>query len=236
MYKIGANFSQSQAQLDALVADFSGMDKLEKIVDKTLDRLKAQSSAQINSYKSGNMSANDFDQFFATLIRKELGKVLGIVRNKAIARARAAGAGSASTAILRRMYRDEFVGNINIAGNRKRICSRKRVVEPPDGGKSGIHRSRSIKARTKQLREYYGPDRSFILRILSEGRDVYMATPEGPTGKRSRATYGKRGAIAGTGFFHSMSNDMEQAARQLGDTLVGYVEKWVEQNFETINE
>jgi hypothetical protein len=89
-----------------------------------------------------------------------------------------------------------------------------------------------VKGRTKELREYYGPDRDFILRILEVGRDVFMATPEGPTGRRSQATYGKRGSITPRNwFFHSMMSDMEQAAKQLGQTLTGAVEKWVQQEF-----
>jgi hypothetical protein len=89
-----------------------------------------------------------------------------------------------------------------------------------------------MKDRTKELQEYFGPDRSFVLRILESGRDVYMATPEGPTGRGSKATYGRRGAMAPRNwFFHSMKSDMEQAAQQLGQTLTGAVEKWIEQQF-----
>ena len=112
------------------------------------------------------------------------------------------------------------------------MSSMKRVVDEPNGCKSGIRRARTVKSRTQQLREYYGPDRGFILRILEGGRDVFMATPEGPTGRGSKATYGRRGAIgARNWFFHSMHSDMEQAAQQLGQTLTTAVEKWVEQKF-----
>jgi hypothetical protein len=46
------------------------------------------------------------------------------------------------------------------------------------------------------------------------------------------ATYGKRGSItARNWFFHTMKSDMEQAAQQLGQTLTGAVETWIEQQF-----
>ena len=228
----GLNVTNSR--IDGLMADFSGMKSLESIVSKTLTRLSLSDNVnqQVSMVKGGKMSLQDFDGWFSELVRKELGKTLGIVRNKAIAKARAAGAGSASSAVLRRTYRDQYAGNINIAENRKRISSRKRVVPEPNGGVSGIRRPRTVKGRTKQLREYFGPDRGFILRILDEGRDVFYATPEGPTGRRSKATYGKRGSIGPRNFFfHSMKSDMELAAQQLGQTLMGAVENWIEQKF-----
>ena len=211
------------------MADFSGLDKLENIVTKVLTRLSKRDNVQANSR---SMSRENFDGWFAELVRVELGKTLAIVRAKAVEKATKAGAGDASSAVLRRMYKSGDEGNINIAGNRKRISSRDRVVPAPNGGKSGIRRMRTVKKRTEQIRKYYGPDRGFILRILENGRDVFMATPEGPTGKRSKATYGKRGSMPPRNwFFHSMKNDMELAAKQLGDTLVGAVEEWVEQEF-----
>lgn len=215
------------------MADFSGMVNLEKVVDSVLRRLSLQSDVQrgVSMVNSGSWSMQTFDGWFSEVVRKELGKVLGIVRNKAIGKARAAGAGSASTAILRRMYRDEYGGNINIAGNRKRISSRKREVPENKGGESGIRRNRHVSARTKSLREYYGPDRSFILRFLNKGTDVRVANPYGPTGRWSRATYGNRGNIDPRSFFHQLQNDMEQAAQQMGQTLIGHVEKWTNQQF-----
>jgi hypothetical protein len=42
------------------------------------------------------------------------------------------------------------------------------------------------------------------------------------------ATYGKRGSIAPRSFMHTVGSDMEEAAQQLGQTLVGYVEQFVE--------
>ena len=232
--------TQSNARLDMLMADFSGLVHLDDIVAKTLKRLETQArdSGMVGFVRSGAWSMDIFDGYMAELIRKELGKTLAIVRANAVKKAQAAGAGSASSAVLRRTYKKAFAGNINIAGNSRRISSRRRVVPEPNGGRTGIRRHRTVKSRTKQLREYFGPDRSFILRILEEGRDVFYATPEGPTGRRSKATYGKRGAIAPRNwFFHSMKTDMEMAAKELGQTLMTAVEEWVEQKFiEATNE
>lgn len=221
-------------RIDGLRADFSGLNKLDEIVDTVLKRLSYSEKVQhgVSAVGRGTWSRQEFDGWFAELVRVELGRTLGIVRNKAVKKARETGAGSASSAVLRRMYKSGNEGNINIAGGNRRLSNRTRMVEEPSGGKSGIRRQRTIKDRTKSIRRLYGPDRGFILRILESGRDVFYATPEGATGKGSMATYGKRGAIAPRNwFFHSMRADMEQAAQKLGQTLVGAVEKWVDQQF-----
>lgn len=222
-------------RIDAVMADFSGMDNLVEKVDKILRKIALDPDVQtsIGMVKSGSMSGQDFDGWFSQRVRVELGKALAIIRANAVRKASEAGAGSAQTAVKRRTYRREFAENINIAGNRKRISSLRRVVPEPHGGESGIRRHRTVKPRTKKLREYYGPDRDFILRILEGGRDEFMAKSDGPVGNRSRATHGKRGAIgARNWFFHKMQSDMEEAARQLGQTLIGVVEEWVETQFE----
>ena len=234
MYSSVRGLNVTNNRIEGLMADFSGLQNLEKMVDSVLRKLQLQDrvSQNVRMVKGGNMSLQEFDGWFSELVRVELGKVLGIQRARAVQKARAAGAGSASSAVLRRTYKDEYAGNINIGGNRSRITNKKRIVPEPNGGKSGILRPRTMKDRTKELQEYFGPDRSFVLRILESGRDVYMATPEGPTGRRSKATWGRRGAMAPRNwFFHSMKSDMELAAKQLGQTLTGAVEKWIEQQF-----
>ena len=214
-------------RIDGLMADFSGLKSLEKIVSNKLNSLVARPDTQfrIGMVGSGSMSRQDFDGWFSELVRQELGKTLGIIRNKAVVKGRSAGAGSASSAVLRRMYKGEFAGNINIASQRGRISSRKRLYEP------GTKKQRYVGERTKKINEYYGPDRGFILRFLEGGTDVRTAKTYGPTGRGSKASWGARGNIAPRSFFHTMSSDMEQAAQQLGQTLSGYVEKWMETNF-----
>lgn len=234
MATIISQLSATQQRIEMLRADFSGLENLNKIIIDVLQRLDTSSEVRAakGMLQSGTWSLEDFDGWFEPLVRSELGKVLGIVRNNAVKKARTAGAGSAAGAVLRRQYKDDLKVNINIASPRRRISSMKRVVEDPHGGRSGIRRPRTVKDRTQQLRECYGPDRGFILRILEGGRDTFMATPEGPTGRGSKATYGRRGSIgARNWFFHSMHSDMEQAAQQLGQTLTTAVEKWVEQKF-----
>ena len=222
------NLRASDARIEGLMADFSGLQNLDKAVNSVLERLKLDASTQTNlsMVRSGTMSKEQFDGWFSELIRKELGKVLAIMRAKAVQKASStAHAGSASSAVLRRMYKDEFGGNINIGGNRGRISSRKRLYEP------GNIKPRYVSKRTKDINEYYGPDRSFILRFLENGTDVRTAKSYGPTGRGSRASYGRRGNIDPHPFFHQMSSDMEQAAQQLGQTLKGYVETWIEKEF-----
>lgn len=214
-------------RIDGLMADFSGLKNLETMVDSVLRRLQLQDRVQqnVSLVKSGNMSMQDFDGWFSDVVRKELGKVLGIQRAKAVQRARGVGAGSASSAILRRMYKGEYGGNINIAESRGRISSRKRLYEP------GNVKPRHVSDRTRKLNEYYGPDRSFILRFLEGGTDVRTAKTYGPKGRGSMASWGARGSISPRSFFHPMGADMELAAQQLGQTLQGYVEGWIEKAF-----
>ena len=221
-------------RIGMLRADFSGLQNLDKVISSVLNRLSMTDSVnnRVAAVGNGTMSRQEFDGWMSELVSVELGKTLGIVRANAVKKARAAGAGSASSAVLRRMYKSGREGNVNIAGGNRRLSSRTRIVPEPDGGKSGIHRPRSVSKRTKELREYYGPDRSFVLRILESGRDVYMAHAEGAIGPGSKATHGRRGAIAPRNwFFHSMRSDMEQAAQHLGYTLTTAVEKWIEQKF-----
>lgn len=214
-------------RIDGLMADFSGLKNLEKAVDSVLNRLKLQDrvAQNVNMVKNGTISIRDFDGWFSDIVRQELGKVLGVMRAKAVQKASGVGAGSASSAVLRRMYKGEYGGNINIASSRGRISSRRRPYAP------GKVKPRHVGDRTQQINEYYGPDRGFILRFLEEGTDVRTAKTYGPTGRGSMASWGNRGNMSPRSFFHAMSSDMEQAAQQLGQTLAGYVEKWVEKEF-----
>jgi hypothetical protein len=209
------------------MADFEGLENLDKAVEGVLQRLELSHAniAAVRDVVRGGMSRADYDRFFAEIVRVELGKVLGIMRAKAVQKARGVGAGDASSAVLRRMYKGELAGNINIAGNRQRISNRTRVYEP------GTKKPRHVSDRTKKINEYYGPDRSFILRFLEGGTDVRTAKSFGPTGRYSTASWGNRGNIEPRSFFHTMSNDMEQAAQQLGFTLKDWVEKFVERAF-----
>ena len=99
------NLRASDARIEGLMADFSGLQNLDKAVNSVLEKLKLDASTQTNlsMVRSGTMSKEQFDGWFSELIRKELGKVLAIMRAKAVQKARDAGAGSASSAVLRRM-------------------------------------------------------------------------------------------------------------------------------------
>jgi hypothetical protein len=214
-------------RISGLRADFDGLKNLDKAIESVLKRLELQDNVnqQVRMYRSGAISRENFDGWFSEVVRQELGKVLGIMRARAIQKAQGVGAGSASSAVLRRMYKNEYGANLNIGGNRGRISNRKRKYQP------GWLKPRHVSDRTRDINEYYGPDRSFILRFLEFGTDVRTAKTFGPTGRRSTASWGARGSISPRSFFHSMQSDMEQAAQQLGQTLTGHVEKWLERAF-----
>ena len=217
----------TNARVDMLRADFEGLKNLDKIISSVLNRLALQDKVkqQVTLAGKGTISRASFDGWFSEVVRQELGKVLAVQRANAVKKAEAVAGKNAATAVLRRMYKDEYAGNINIASPRGRMSSRRRLYEP------GQKRPRHVGARTKQINEYYGPDRGFILRFLEFGTDVRTATTFGPTGRGSTASWGARGNIEPRSFFHTMSSDMEQAAQQLGHTLRGYVESWVEKAF-----
>jgi len=222
-----ANLPATNYRIGMLMADFSGMNDLEKRFNMLMNRLilsdKVQAPAQF--VQKGTWSKEIFDMYFAEVVRKELGKQLAIIRGKAKKKAEAAGAGSAAGAVMRRMYKDRLMGNINIARHHGRLSSRTRQWEP------GNIKPRHVSKRTKQINQYYGPDRDFILRFLEGGTDVRYARSYGPGGRGSKATYGARGAIAPRQFFHTMSSDMELAAQQLGQSLIDYVEKFIDKGF-----
>lgn len=210
-----------------LRADFEGLKNLDKVISSVLHRLALQERVQqqVSMAHSGTISRASFDGWFSEVVRQELGKVLAVQRAKAVQKARQVGAGSASSAVLRRMYKDEYACNINIASPRGRMSSRTRKYQP------GWLKQRYVSDRTRKINEYFGPDRGFILRFLEFGTDVRTAKSFGPTGRGSTATWGFRGNIAPRSFFHTMQSDMEQAAQQLGHTLTGHVERWIERAF-----
>lgn len=228
------HLTETNARVEGLRADFAGLENLNNIVNDVLKRLQAKSEVQT---AWGSMSIQAFDGWFEPLVRRELGKTLAIVRAKAKQKAQTqAHAGSASSGVTWHEAREGNRGYVGIITPRGRISSRKRIVPPPSGGKSGIKRSRTVDARTKAINEYFGPDRHFILRFLEFGTDVRTAKPSGPTGRGSKATYGARGNIEPRSFMHSVQSDMEQAAQQLGQTLVGYVENWIDTKFKEENQ
>lgn len=214
-------------RIDMLRADFEGLKNLDKIISSVLHRLALQERVQqqVSMAHTGTISRASFDGWFSEVVRQELGKVLAVQRANAVKKAEKVAGKNAATAVLRRMYKDEYAGNINIASNRGRISPRRRLYEP------GQKRPRHVSARTRQINEYFGPDRGFILRFLEFGTDVRTAKSFGPTGRGSTASWGARGNIEPRSFFHTMKSDMEQAAQQLGQTLTGYVEKWIETAF-----
>lgn len=236
MATILQNLNATRGNVEFFSTEYKELEKVNDIITKVLKRLQTKDNVnhQWSMVQNGSMSIEQFDGWFAPLVRQELGKTLGIVRNKAIAKARAAGAKDAATAVSRRTYKDSFDGNINILGNRKRVSFKKRVYPAPTGGKSGILRKRSVQPRTVELYQYYGPDRSFILRFLENGTDIRTAKSSGPTGNRSQATWGNRGRIGARNFFGQVKPEMDAAAKQLGSTLVNYVENWIDEFFDNV--
>lgn len=123
--------------------------------------------------------------------------------------------------IVRRMARNGMVASIDIVG---KPSSTRGGGSPSNywtkGGKSGITRERTVKQRTQQIRNYTGSDRNFILHIVNSGREMYEATSGGPTGRGSKATYGRRGAIWGHDFMGQAKPKMDRLAQVYGEKIV----------------
>lgn len=137
---------------------------------------------------------------------------------------------NAAHAVLRRMYKGRLAGNINIATNRRRLEGPSSYQEPR-GGRDGIKRTRTVKGRTEQLRQYQGADRSFILRILASGRNEYRATSDGPVGRGSMATYGRRGSIGSrVDVIEASYPYMERASEELGRMILEEARKQLDMN------
>ena len=224
----------TNSRINGLMADFSGLLNLEKHVDEVLNRLAYSECTQsrVGMVKGGTMSRAEFDGWFSELVRVELGKTLAIIRAKAKQKAATeARAGSAASGVLWHQAKTGNRGYVGINQPRGKISSRSRVVPEPHGGESGIRRHRTVSDRTRQINEYFGPDRHFVLRFLEFGTDVRTANPSGPKGRGSKATYGKRGSIKPRSFMHTVASDMELAAQQLGETLIGRVENFVDKQF-----
>ena len=75
----------TNARINGLMADFSGLNNLEKHVGEVLMRLAYSESVQhgVSAVKRGTWSRETFDGWFSELVRKELGKTLAIIRAKA---------------------------------------------------------------------------------------------------------------------------------------------------------
>lgn len=218
---------------DLLRADFADLENVDKIINTTLYKLMARDYKSSQAYKYGvsfsQWSAEGLKESggFATLVRQRLGQALAVVRANAVKKAGIAigphDRGMAQRGISRRMYKGELAGNINIASPRRRMSSKRRPYTPGT--------QRTVSNRTRALNEYYGIDRSFILRILESGRDEFMAHSEsGAKGRGSKASWGRRGALAPRSFFHTMHADMEEAARNMGQDLTQFVEQILNEN------
>lgn len=88
------------------------------------------------------------------------------------------------------------------------------------GGRSGIIRNRTRSKRTIAMEGYQGADRSFILRMLNQGKDTRMAGTRGTLKKPAN-----RGALTARRFFDRAEPAMKQASQSLATELGKIIEK-----------
>ena len=221
----GWNMPNGTDQMGPLAVDSRKLQAQLAAFDRMLDQMV------IDAARNVPLTQNDKENYKEQLtdyVRERIHGQLSLVRKYTIKHARSGyvtskvDRGAASTAIFRRSYQDEIGGNINIAGNNKRMSSKRRPWEP------GKIKKRDHTSRTATINRYYGLDRAFILRILEAGRDSYMAeSGTGATGRGSKATWGRRGAMAARGFFTDMTGAMNHSA----DIIARSVERYIERNF-----
>jgi hypothetical protein len=120
----------------------------------------------------------------------------------------------AARAVKYTVYKKLFGGNISILQKRK--AGAKYEYKPPRklqaGQRGGNRRPIGENTRTKQMSQYFGADRGFVLRFLNAG-----------TVKR-QTRFGNRGSIRQTDWFaHTSSWQMEAAAASLAEAINGYI-------------
>lgn len=221
----GWNMPNGTDQMGPLVVDDSKLRAQLSAFERIIDQMVIDASRNVPLTQN---DVEDYQQQLTDYVRDRIHHELSLVRKHTIKHARKGyvksryDIGAASTAIFRRSYQDEIGGNINIAGNKRRMSSGRRPWEP------GKILKRDHTSRTATINRYYGLDRAFILRILEAGRDSYMAeSGTGATGRGSRATWGRRGAMAARGFFTDMAGEVNRSA----DIIAKSVEKYIRRNF-----
>lgn len=218
----GWNMPNANAQLGPLAVDTTQMQAAVERVSRIIDEMVIDASRKMP------MVSGDREQYQAQLtdyVRQEIRNELSKVRRHTMRAARRGlkhDRGAMTSAVFRRNYMEEIGGNINISGNGRRMSSQHRPWEP------GKILKRDHTRRTRDINQYYGLDRAFILRILEAGRDSYFAeSGTGKTGRGSRATWGRRGALAARGFFSDMASEMDRSA----DIVARSVERYLQRKF-----
>lgn len=214
----GWNMPTGSTQMGALTFNKDSFDAALKSIAKKLVEY------ELIKKNSGSFNLEHISGKIDERLQGEIHKQITYVRNEMVRKYRQGMVGGhdrghASSAVFRRSYRDEFGGNVNISGNGHKMSSNKRPWQP------GQILHRDISKRTRQINDYYGMDRAFILRILEVGRDSFMANSStGATGRGSRATWGRRGPVTARGIMQGMAPRMERAADEVGRRIVKYAE------------
>lgn len=216
---------RANAQLNMLWDNYKEFNGAMTRLQKAIEKMWINQQEITASYRAGIISKEEYDERIARFIRTQIAREMRSLRGQGMRAARSnmkgEDIGAASGAIMRRTYSDRLAGNINIASPGKRMSRRQRKWK-------GGHQ-RDWSPRTEQINKYYGPDRAFILRILEAGRDEYMAhSYTGKQGRGSRATWGRRGAIAARGFFTRLTPELAKAAERMGQEVEQYTKNFLD--------
>lgn len=116
------------------------------------------------------------------------------------------------------VWRQSVGGSVSLYSSRK---SSGRKAENPyrkGSGKTGRIVRRNISSRTQQINEYYGKDRSFILRWIASGTAIRTA------GRRDRAmAEANRGRIDSDNFFDTAIDRMPSAQQNVNNVILNYI-------------
>lgn len=228
----------TNAVSNAFAADFSEIQDVEKRINNVLRSLTSDKDVRANmNFAQKRLTVKGatkaFDEWFATLLAAELHNALTEVREAVVKSAHAKGIGASVGSIQRRQYKGGRGGNVNILRSTKRLSNGKRAPKAPDGGRSGIHRERTISQRTKMHNELGDLDRAFILEALNAGSDVRTAMSSGPAGRHSKATYGNRGVAPKTGgkmFMSAGEQQMTRSSEEMARHIIDEVQKYFNTN------
>lgn len=218
----GWNMPNANTQMGPLAVDTTQMQAAFERVSRIIDEMVIDASQKVPFSGSDR---EEYQEQLTNYVRQEIRNELSKVRRHTMRAARRGlkhDRGAMTSAVFRRNYMDEIGGNINISGNGRRMSNGQRPWSP------GKILKRDHTDRTRTINRYYGMDRAFILRILEAGRDSYFAeSGTGKTGRGSRATWGRRGAMAARGFFTEMAREMDRSA----DIVARSVERYLERKF-----
>lgn len=207
--------------VNALRNEYMDIVGVDEIINKVLYKLMIRDYNNSQEAKYGVT----FSQFshaglqekgaFAKMVRNEVGRTLGIVRNKMrkiAAESLPRDPRKARQAVKSSKWKKQIGGSVSLYDRLKRNGYRAAI--PPT--KSG--RPRKMSKRTEQIMSYWGTDRAFILRFINHGATDRM------TGRYGGPSL-NRGSIPAHNFFRNADGIMMAETGEMTERIEKLIEE-----------